>query len=123
MIEFEENESLQMRAFNILGFCPCGRPSDALEYIRGGLQFIYENFNERDPAWSYERYKQNLLSTFGSEGAAMFFFYWADKEGLTDHGGQVPGWLEISGEQLLDILNQIEKGEIDNGNDTQTSND
>ena len=109
MIQFHQNEPLKEEAFEILGFCACGRPSYVLEYIRAGLQFIHDNFNERDLVWTYDQYKQTLVETFGNEAAAALFFYWADKEGFTDHGGEVPGRLEFNGHNLLDLLNRINR--------------
>lgn len=46
-------------------------------------------------------------SLFGSDGAAYFMYYWMDKEGLTDHGGSVPGWLSTRGRSVLHELDRI----------------
>lgn len=119
MIEFEHNNTSQDDIMSDLGFCCCGRPSDALEYIRQGLLFIEGGRQESE---SYDEYLKRTADTFGSEAAGTFFFYWADKESLTEHGGSIPGWLEFRGYELLHKLNQLAQGTLDDGTHTQTSN-
>lgn len=94
---------------HILGYCGCGRPEDALVFIRDGLQLIDEKLDptaERTWEELYQDWNRRLDKHFGSAGARYFFFYWADKEGLTEHGGSVPGWLSGSGRDLLEDLNE-----------------
>mgnify|MGYP000638547994 CR=1 FL=1 len=73
----------------ILGFCGCGCEEMNLAYIRDMLTSI-----DDDSHWKRERAAE-----------VQFFFYWADKEGLTEHGVGIPGWLDERGRTLLDLLN------------------
>jgi hypothetical protein len=96
----------------ILGFCGCGRPEENLLYILGGLEVI----NDKGPidplAWDawWELHKERVRTHFGNEDAAYFFYYWADKNRLTEHGGSVPGWLDEKGSRLLALLRQWKAG-------------
>ena len=88
----------------ILDFCGCGDPKSNLEYILEGLEyidskieFIKGSFDE----W-YPKYLYRGTEIFGNDRSRAFFFYWADKEGLTEHGGTVDSsWLTIEGEKLM----------------------
>ena len=72
----------------ILDFCGCGDPKRNLEYILEGLEYIDR--------------KIEFIDIFGNDRSRAFFFYWADKEGLTEHGGTVDSsWLTIEGENLM----------------------
>lgn len=98
----------------VLGFCNCGRPADALGFILGGLRLINEKYGgESRKGWNdwYEAYRARCAEHFKSGEAEYFFYAWADKEGLTEHGGSVPGWLNSTGEKLLALLEQWEKEE------------
>jgi hypothetical protein len=93
----------------VLGFCGCGNPECNLKFIMDGLKHINSispsnrsNFDE----W-YQQWYEEGLSFFGSEGARYFFFYWAAKEGFTEHGSSVPGWLTEKGNHLLSDLAEI----------------
>lgn len=90
---------------HFFGFCGCGDPEGNLQYIRDGLDFIDWRFNvENTP---FEKIKEKQLEIFGNEKAAYFFYYWCDKEDLTEHGGSVPGWLSEKGKLILDILKTL----------------
>lgn len=83
-----------------LGFCSCGLPVENLSYILKGLLLIRDvDFKE-----DYEVRKSRAISHFGNESAEYFFYYWADKEGYTEHGGSVPGWLTPEGERIVSLL-------------------
>lgn len=102
---------LDLLQVGILGFCACGNPDDNLVYVLGALELISEdrpNFGASMDEWSKwsAAHKARELSHFGSEEAASFFYYWADKEGLTEHGGSIPGWLDESGVELLANLRE-----------------
>lgn len=98
----------------ILGFCCCGQPGLALDFILNGLDLI-ESLSKAEPPvgdsrafwdhWVNNRRVEEELR-FGSIGGATMFYYWADKEDLTEHGGTVPGWLTSKGHQLLDVLRE-----------------
>lgn len=94
-----------------LGFCACGCPEDAMEYARQGLQFIagekkeshVDRFNDEFKQWRKARRKEEQ-ELFGSLGAAHFFYYWADANGLTNHRCSVPGRLSNKGREVLKAL-------------------
>jgi len=88
-----------------LGFCGCGMPEQNLDYIRKGLEHINET---RPESQEHDDWHPEWVSRgheiFGNETSRYFFFYWADKEELTEHGGSVPGWLSDKGKELLEVL-------------------
>lgn len=114
---YEDAESFyQTKVFE---FCGCGRPEDNLEYIMKGLSYIDR---EHPEGMSYEqscewvkKWIEDGIPLFGNEESRYFFFYWADKEGLTEHGGSVPGWLTDYGREVLDDLREIIKGRSPEG--------
>lgn len=82
--------------------CGCGRPDKALRYIHKHLCEVGRVANDVDVGRTFD---------FGSDGEMYFFWYWADNEGLTEHGGSVPGWLTERGEVLLRQLDEYIKAE------------
>lgn len=101
----------------VLGFCNCGMPDDSLSFILGGLRLLNEKCGDSDDRknWNnwYSAHRERCTEHFKTGEAEYFFYYWADKEGLTEHGGSVPGWLDSSGEKLLELLELWDKEEDD----------
>jgi hypothetical protein len=97
----------------ILGYCACGSPGSNLDYILHGLRLINEkppkDFSENIWQEWYPKHEERLKAHFTKNGSEYFFYYWCDKEGLTEHGGSVPGWLDSDGERLLAILELWDK--------------
>lgn len=101
---------------HLLGWCGCGQPETAQRYVRDGLKLLTERapeeakgrYRHMDGSWDawYKSYRERVDAFFGSSGAEYFFAYWADKEGLTEHGGGVPGWLSGKGEDLIADLTE-----------------
>lgn len=91
-----------------LGFCGCGAPDEALKYVQGGLQLLSDL---KELVWTkkidYKERDTRLRAFFGSVGAEYFFWYRLDDLGLTEHGGQVPGWLTEEGEDMLADLKEL----------------
>jgi len=83
-----------------LGFCGCGRPEDALRFLR---DLLAEIGREGD---AENRWKRISDAAGGQQKPGMdyFVFYQLDHLGLTDHGGSVPGWLSDRGEAWLAFL-------------------
>ncbi len=105
---YEDAESfLQIKVF---GFCVCGCPDENLIFIKNGLSHID---NKQPDGMDHHTWYENWVSEghkiFGNEQSRYFFFYWCDKEELTDHGGSVPGWLTDKGKELLADLIEYEK--------------
>jgi hypothetical protein len=108
-----------------LDFCWCGRPESALAYIRDGLEFVRwkteyleqtrstgDGYQEKWKAIS-DAIDARQSEVFRTAGEAYFFFYWADQKRLTEHGINVPGWLDTKGHELLDDLNELtRRGDI-----------
>lgn len=91
-----------------LNFCHCGMPENNLLYILGGLEIIDEKRPDdrtQFDAW-WDAHTKREAAHFGNQSSAYFFYYWADKEGLTEHGGSVPGWLSDEGVALLTKLRE-----------------
>ena len=94
----------------ILGFCCCGRPFESLSYIRMGLELIDEKEVGYFHVW-WDGHKKRLVDHFKTDAAMYFFYYWCDKEELTEHGGSVPGWLTEKGASLLSLLQDFDNAE------------
>lgn len=102
----EDAESLLQTG--ILGFCGCGRGEDSLLYVLRGLELIDEKGPDARDKWDawYAGHRARMDEHFKTSGAKYFFFYWCDKEGLTEHDGSVPGWLDDKGLNLLAMLRE-----------------
>jgi hypothetical protein len=94
----------------VLEFCGCGN-GGSLEWIRDGLALI----DEKSPTptsreiWQnwYADYRKRCDEHFKDPEIEYFFYYWCDKEKLTEHGGSVPGWLDSDGKKLLALLTAV----------------
>lgn len=100
---------------SVFGFCSCGDSEANLKYVRDGFRHINSLMDQpRDHSsfdeW-YAEMKKRGLDLFGNEQPQNFFFYWADKEGYTEHGGCIPGWLTEKGKDLLKALDVVCKEE------------
>lgn len=107
----------------ILDFCGCGSPEENLRFIRDGLSYINHK-GQPIPAWDapehrryWDKYHEDGKLLFGNDRSQQFFAYWLDAEGLTEHGGSIPGWLTAEGKTLLELLN---KADLDNDNTTHS---
>jgi len=92
---------------DFIGFCGCGIDGD-FEYVLGGLRLINRRFdNDHDnlDAW-WKQHREAELKHFGHALSAQFFYKWADKAGLAEHGGSVPGWLTEKGKTLLRLMEE-----------------
>lgn len=99
---YEDAESFISTA--VLGFCGCGMPSAALEYVRKALQLVDDlNNNESTMKQWAERKKE----VFANDGAEYFMWYFLDNMQLTEHGFSVPGWLTEKGIELLSDLTEL----------------
>ena len=96
---------------NQFGFCGCGDPEGNLEFIMKGLQHIDRDQPEDRSKFGqwFDKWVKEGHEIFGNEESRYFFFYWADKEELTEHGGSVPGWLTEKGKRVLSDLTEIVK--------------
>jgi len=86
-----------------LGFCGCGVPDDALEFIGDVLRLMSSE--------SFEVGK--MLKLFKSEdnsnGNGMYYFilYQLDQKGLTEHGTSINlSWLTDKGKSLLSDIDE-----------------
>lgn len=97
---------------SILGFCGCGMPDAALDYVRQVLRTVADL---KEKVWekkmTYEEWTAEKSKLFNSEGAEYFMWYFLDNKGLTEHGGSVPGWLTVEGEELLADLEELKRAE------------
>lgn len=111
---YEDAESFL--ATGVLDFCGCGMPDAALEHVRDSLQLIKDLYSTEN----YNKWREKELDLFNNYGVAYFMYYFLDNKGLTEHGGQVPGWLTLEGEELLEDLiellgrdNRLQGGDYD----------
>lgn len=76
----------------ILGFCGCGAPHTALEFLRDILKLI-------DAGKGYGDEIKKLLP---NDGVYFFVFYMLSDKKLTEHGSSIGGcWLSDKGKELL----------------------
>ena len=102
----DDGDALQI---HVLGFCGCGQGDQNLVYIMRGLEWVdYHKSDEAFDAW-YPKWRHQGERLFGRQAGEYFFAYWADSQGLTEHGGSVPGWLTPDGADLLEALREWHK--------------
>jgi len=94
---------------DIFGWCGCGQPWSAEEWISQGLECIKHIEVLRDSVEKTKGRKwdevcasiQAEYNKLGNEGQVMVLLYCFDAAGLTEHGGSVGGcWLTQKGEDL-----------------------
>jgi hypothetical protein len=94
---------------DLLGFCACGAPDLALDYVRRVLKNVkrikeegWESDDEAWDVWWKTVYLPSVDELFhGDKGAEYLVYYLLDAKGLLEHGGSVPGWLTDLGEAVL----------------------
>ena len=112
--EIEYDSVTDVLQIGVFGFCGCGLPDENVKLIVDGLRLLKESSDrgaeERKKIpheeW-YPDWDKRMNSVFESEASKYFFYYWCDKEELTEHGGSVPGWLTDKGVEVLRISDQF----------------
>ncbi len=103
---YEDAESFISNS--VLGFCGCGMPDAALEYVRKALQIVDDL---KQLVWekklTYEQWEERKKEVFANKGAEYFMWYFLDNKELTEHGVSVPGWLTKKGIELLADLTEL----------------
>src|SRR5690242_4982650 len=93
-----------------LGWCGCGRPDYALEFMRDVLRLI----NRQRGGASFQEVYDALRKMLGDKyhpGLYWSYFYMLDQHGLTQHGGNISGgWLTDYGKR---ILAELERANLD----------
>lgn len=80
-----------------LGFCGCGDPEAALEFLRDTLNLLNKEFDER---WD------GMQKRFPDGPMSWTYLYMLDDKGLTEHGSNIRGcWLTDKGKDILSALN------------------
>jgi hypothetical protein len=91
-----------------VGFCGCGMPGEALEWLVGVLRIL--SVHPADDSWTpaWER----VRPSFTTDGECFAVLYWLDHLGLAEHGGSVYGsYLSDLGERILGDLTVLLKEE------------
>jgi hypothetical protein len=109
-VHYSDRISYVMDKFN---FCGCGAPEEAATYIRDGLQAFVDhkaaneragnNFMDEAHRLAWHEFRAH----WPDERQRYFFWYWLDSQGLTEHGGAVPGWITDKGLDYLEALNEV----------------
>ncbi len=99
---YEDAESLVQ--CGVLGMCGCGSPEANLRYVYEGLKLVCESRGNTPFTEWFNDHCARSLALHGGELPMSFFHYWLDKEGYVEHGGCLPGWLTVKGEELLALL-------------------
>lgn len=95
----------------ILQFCGCGQPTEALKYVKEYLEILKmrdtsAESNARDAQWT-ESYK---LLDAKPVGEVTFVLYVLTMLDLIEHGSSVRGsWLTENGKELLEDLTELMK--------------
>ncbi len=94
----------------VFNFCYCANPETSLAYIRQGLELIAETCPlELSPELWFQRLQHKQIQHSGSLEAALFFLYWADREGLIEHSSNIQvSWLTERGEAVLHDLRLLD---------------
>jgi hypothetical protein len=101
---YETAEDFFQGMFN---FCGCGCPDLSLEFIRDSLQHVHDLHNLVHPdKITWMEWNSTGRRLFHTNGIEYFTYYFLDANGLTTHGGSVPGWLTEKGKELLEDLNE-----------------
>lgn len=106
-----------------LGACGCGSPEIHVRYVRDALRAVANAPDFTDRVYeSYAKWlgklnewRSDMAEVFRNDNRAeQFMWYWLDRNGYTEHGSCVPGWLTDSGkatlEDLTAVLDGIEAG-------------
>ena len=104
--EFDDIEDLIHNGF--FNFCCCGIPENSLRFVWEvlyNLDYIWKHKDSPSEEWS--QLWRDWENKQKDKNAVYFLYYWLDNEGFTEHGGSVPGWLTVDGEDLLKSLNKI----------------
>jgi len=90
----------------VLKFCGCGSPDLSLKFIRKALRQV-QNLKELvlEKKQTHEEWSAENKKIFGE--SEYFVWYFLDREGFTEHGGSIPGWLTKSGIELLEDLDAL----------------
>lgn len=85
-----------------LEFCGCGLPGPMLGVFRDVIQTMYDAVrDEVDPqSWEHAYEKREALFK-GNRAWEYLVYYVLHKADVTEHGGQVPGWLTPFGEVIF----------------------
>lgn len=113
--------------FDGLGFCGCGDPEGALDFMRSVLLVIRKRHDENDDGdqdtWTRNSEALDQLigmkrgAPLGSTTNAMAwtYLYFLDSKGLLEHGGNCSGsWLTEKGDEVLDALLKFDSEAIIN---------
>lgn len=85
-----------------LGFCGCGSPIDATEYILSVLEHVdLIKSKVWEDRMSHGQWKAAGKVIFPTEGAEYFAYYVLTEKGLMEHGGAVPDWLTDEGYAMI----------------------
>lgn len=96
-----------------LGFCGCGNPEGALDFLRDTLNLIDKEFDER---W------EGMKNRFPDNPMSWTYLYMLDDKGLTEHGSNIRGcWLTEKGKDILTALNSFTVEQIIGNDQTAES--
>lgn len=104
--QYQDVESfIEMGLFD---FCGCGQPDAVREYVRQSLQLVNDL---KQLVWenkmTYYEWNKRKSDLFKTDEAEFFMWYWLDNKGYTEHGGGMPGWLTVDGEEILSDLDEL----------------
>lgn len=97
--EYDDIEELLQCEF--LRFCCCGIPELSIKYVYNVLKCMQLNRDDTQKKFD------ELAKVFKTKEEQYFAYYAIDNMGLTDHGGQVPGWLTPKGEEFIKLYEEF----------------
>jgi len=100
------DDAEQFISSSILGFCGCGIPRAALNYVKKALRLLSKKKKLTHEQWVEE--KKAIFLDYGSE---YFTWYALENKGLTEHGYSTPGYLSEKGKELLSDLDELDLDE------------
>jgi hypothetical protein len=89
-------------------FCGCGEPEKCCTFIRDALRLIDSRYSSGMSKEEHSAKWHEIVNFLGGDerpGLYWLFLYWADSNGLTEHGSSIDGaWLSPKGKEVLAIL-------------------
>lgn len=117
-------KKIQKMYFDDLRLCGCGSPEHRIIFIKLLLNLINDRFEKE---MTYDEYYKKLIELFGfkenkeskrylnniQDGIIECILDQFNEAGLLVHGGTIGGsWLSDYGEEMLEILNDINEEDI-----------
>lgn len=101
------HDSAQSVLWELLWFCWCWDPEEALIYVRDALNLVDELKLFLNNEITYKEWEDRKEKVFHSRWEEYFMWYFLSNKSLTEHWSSVPWSLTDEWKELLSDLKQI----------------